>query len=79
MKPKSIAIFLLLVGCGSAVFAASEFLPERQDRQHAIGELAYHDHPPFEPLPSTLDSAQVVDNDAAFVTYKRAAKLKKTV
>ena len=74
MRPKSIAIFLLLAGGGPALFAASGFLPERQDRQHAIGELAYHDHPPLEPLPSTLDAAQFVDNHAAFLTYKLAAK-----
>ena len=79
MRPKSVAIFLLLAGGGPALFAASGFLPERQDRQHAIGELAYHDHPPLEPLPSTLDAAQFVDNHAAFLTYKLAAKLKDTL
>lgn len=41
--------------------------------------LAYHDHPPTEPPPDTLDPAQFQTNRAAFVAYALAGQIKETL
>jgi hypothetical protein len=41
--------------------------------------LAYHDHPPTEPLPATLDPAAFAENHPAFVSYTLAGRIKEVL
>jgi Protein of unknown function with PCYCGC motif len=81
MKSKTGTILLLaLFGCAATgLLAGSASGPALKTRQQTAGELAYHDHPPSEPLPATLDPAQFHDDHAAFVSYTLAARIADTL
>jgi hypothetical protein len=41
--------------------------------------LSYHDHPPTEALPATLDPASFANNRAAFVSYTLAGRIERVL
>jgi hypothetical protein len=71
------ALFLFL----GASMTVAAWLPPADSRPvpQESSELAYHNHPPTEPLPDTLDPAEFRNNRAAFVVYSLAAEIKATL
>ena len=43
---------------------------------HDVSMLAYHNHPPTEVLPATLDPSSFKDKHSAFVVYTLASQIK---
>ena len=72
--------FALFWLAGASLMVAASLPPaDSRPVPQETSELAYHDHPPSEPLPGTLDPAEFRDNRAAFVVYSLAAQIKETL
>ncbi len=74
---KTAFLFTAVLGCASNLLSGNA--PPSQSSPQSGGDLAYHDHPPQEPLPPTLDPEAYRENHAAFVSYKLAAAIKNTL
>lgn len=69
-----VALVLVSLSAVSVRFvAALSPIPNGQE-SGVKTELPYHDHPPAPPIPLTLDPSLYLDNRAAYVTYRLAAK-----
>lgn len=72
--------FALFLFVGAPMMVAPSLPPaDSRPVPQETSELAYHDHPPTEPLPGTLDPAEFRENRAAFVAYSLAAEIKETL
>ena len=78
MRRFEIALFFsAILSCASSLLSGNA-RPSRGHPQSG-SDLAYHHHPPEEPLPPTLDPEAYRENHAAFVSYKLAAAIKETL
>ena len=79
MTTRRMALVLttLLASAPPALLGINAVLPQ----QPAVSSkpLAYHDHPPVQPPPETLDPTQFQANRAAFVAYTLAGQIKETL
>lgn len=64
---------------GMALANTQTSAPQQDASPKATRMLAYHDHPPVEPLPETMEPSQFKENRAAFVSYSLAAQTKATL
>lgn len=77
MKGITSCLCVFLIGIGAMpIFVQSDALPKQTQLSQASTGGPYHDHPPNEALPATLDPAPLRASSAAFVTYTLAAKIK---
>ena len=72
-------LMIAFYGCTAGLLCGTDSAVARQEPQLPADQLAYHDHPPREPLPPTLDPESFRQNRAAYVTYKLAAGLVHTL
>jgi hypothetical protein len=73
--PRSLSIALL----AATLLLASMGADSRPQAQHPNTHLAYHDHAPTEPLPTTLDPEPFKENRVAFTAYALAAQIRETL
>ncbi len=79
MKPRP-AIFLLVpIFFGVIILLAADAPSEAPQTFERSYVPSYHEHPPIEPLPPTLDPAEFSGNSRAFVAYQLASRIAPTL
>ena len=77
MKRRTTQLFLLTALGVLGVLLATSASARGQNRTPPnVRKLTYHEHPPTEPLPTTLNPARFTENRAAFVAYALAGRIK---
>jgi uncharacterized protein with PCYCGC motif len=72
-------LLLPLIGIAPLFLLALGRSPNDGQKTQVAVPLVYHDHPPSEPIPATLDPGQFKDNRIAFVAYSLSSHIRETL
>jgi len=78
-KPRAFFLFTLAFASMTMLIHWSVRAQTNGQAPHPFGEPVYHDHPPQEALPLTLDPDQFRDKRPAYVAYTLAAQIKEVL